>query len=88
MYECKVSTCTHKKNGDSRNVKNIMHTYPEAIKEVPWTVGVMKFETSPILSTVTFSYSPLRPLSPRPTQFLIMKVSYGHHFLHFFKNSG
>jgi hypothetical protein len=65
-----------------------MHTYPEAIKEVPCTVGLIKLETSPIVSTVTFSYNPLRPSSPRPTQVLIMKVSYGHNFLHFYKNNG
>lgn len=77
-----------KKNGGLRTVKNIMHTYPEAIKEVPCTVGLIKLETSPIVSTVTFSYNPLRPSSPRPTQVLIMKVSYGHNFLHFYKNNG
>jgi hypothetical protein len=46
-----------KKNGDLRNDTYILNTCPEAIKEVPWTVGLMKLETSPILSTITFSYS-------------------------------
>jgi len=66
-----------KKNGDLRNDTYIMHTYPEAIKEVPWTVGLMKLETSPILSTVKFSYNPLWPLSTGPKQFVMAKVSYG-----------
>lgn len=48
-----------KKNGALRNDKYIMHAYPEVIKEVPWAVGLMKLETSPILSTVTFSCNPL-----------------------------
>ena len=59
MYECKVLSCTHKKEWRLKNDTYTLHTYPEGIKEVPWTVGLMKLETSPIRSTVTFSYSPL-----------------------------
>jgi len=68
-----------KKNEDLRNYMYMLHTYCEATKEVPWTVGLMKLETSPILSTVTFSYSPSWPLSTKPKWFLMVKVSYGYH---------
>jgi len=68
-----------KKNGNLRNYTYILHTYPETIKEVPWTVGLMNLETSPILSTVTFSYSPLWPSSTWPKWFLMVDVPYVYH---------